>query len=181
MRRGLPWPAFSEAGADIADAWHQDAARLIASQAQADGADDETDLPSPSDPEQTEQESISGQSLVSAAALCIGDSVKGSVVRIEPYGVFVECGRGMRSALLHRSDFFPICRTFEVGDELSSIIKDIIGHKISLTQRPSEDDVFSMLEVAKAENRLLEGTVMRVTAFGVFVDVGLIGLVHRSL
>ena len=109
----------------------------------------------------------------------VGDSVKGKIVSIMNYGVFIEIEKGIEG-LIHISEISwtkniqNLQDQYKVGDSLESKILfiDANEQKISLgikqlTPDPW-DDISSQVSVGDKK----EGVVNKVTKFGAYVDLG---------
>lgn len=122
----------------------------------------------------------------------IGSTCRGTVMRIEPFGVFVEIGDDV-DGLLHISQIANALHKrikspgeiYKVGDEVTVRIESIDDerHRISLTL-PPEGFQMGWDEIAEefAPGTLCEGIVTRLEPFGAFVELedGLEGLLHIS-
>ena len=119
----------------------------------------------------------------------IGSRVKGRVVNIMPYGIFVELERGIEG-LVHISEMSWSKRLtnpnemYKVGDAVDvmvlSIDKD--NQKISLGIRQTADNPWVGIEERYPVGTQIRGTVWNLTDFGAFVQVeeGGDGLIHIS-
>lgn len=116
--------------------------------------------------------------------LKIGEKTKGVVTGIVDFGIFVNV-QGIEG-LIHISeidwDRVLSPRDYvEVGQEVEALIISVDGDKVSLSlKRLKEDPWLAEIEQYK-EGQDVEGTITRVTPFGVFVDLGKIeALAHVS-
>lgn len=119
----------------------------------------------------------------------VGAKVKGKVVNIMPYGVFVELEKGIEG-LVHISEISWTKRItdpgemFAVGDMLEvqvlNIDKD--ARKISLSLKQLEQNPWLEAESKYPVGTKVQGKVRGFTAYGVFVelDSSLEGMVHVS-
>ncbi len=121
-----------------------------------------------------------------------GRTVRGTVVRMESFGVFVELGNDVEG-LLHvneMSNYFHkrIKRpedVYQIGDEVSVTINkiDMERHRISLVL-PNDGTHMTWDEIADefTPGTLCEGVITRIEPFGVFVELEdeLEGLLHIS-
>ena len=117
----------------------------------------------------------------------VGDTFKGQGKSITDFGVFVDLG-GI-DGMVHRTELSwtrikhpsDVCK---VGDVLEVYIKDLDKEKnrISLGYRKAEDNPWFDAENLYQVGDILEVTVVRFAAFGVFVNIapGIDGLVHIS-
>ncbi len=118
-----------------------------------------------------------------------GTKVKGKIVNVMPYGVFVEIERGIEG-LLHSSEItwqkklVNPQEMFKVGDEIEvqiiNVDKD--SKRISLSMKQLETNPW--LEAGKSYpiNSSVKGKVRGFTDYGAFVelDSGLEGMIHIS-
>ncbi|MGD8251516.1 MAG: 30S ribosomal protein S1 [Desulfobacterales bacterium] len=122
------------------------------------------------------------------AEISEGDTVEGTVVKLMPYGAFVDIGSGVEG-MVHISELSwsrietpeAVCRE---GDHLSvkilTIEKD--GKRISLSVKQATGDPWESLGDRFASGQTVSGTVTRLAPFGAFVEIapGVEGLVHLS-
>jgi small subunit ribosomal protein S1 len=116
---------------------------------------------------------------------------KGKVVRIMPFGAFVEIRPGIEG-MVHIShlswsrvkDPSEVCK---IGDEVEFKILDIQKtdknrNKISLSMKLVKPEPWSDIEKKLTVGSMVEGKVTKLMPFGVFVEVaeGIEGLVHTS-
>lgn len=115
--------------------------------------------------------------------------VKGTVVNIMPYGVFVELEKGIEG-LIHISEFswtkkfnHPNER-FKVGDVVDAMILKIDkdNQKLSLGMKQLEKDPWEGVEDRYHTGDKIKGKINAVTDYGAFVELekGVEGLVHVS-
>ncbi len=115
--------------------------------------------------------------------------VKGKVVNIMPYGVFVELEKGIEG-LIHISEFswskkygHPSER-FNVGDEVDAVVLrvDKTNQKLSLGIKQLEKDPWEGVSNRYKAGDRVKGVVNTVTDYGAFVELeeGVEGLVHVS-
>jgi small subunit ribosomal protein S1 len=118
-----------------------------------------------------------------------GSVIKGKVVNIMPYGVFVELEKGIEG-LIHISEFswtkkfnHPNER-FKVGDEVDAMVLKIDkdNQKLSLGMKQLEKDPWDGVEGRYRTGDKLSGRINAVTDYGAFVELekGVEGLVHVS-
>ncbi len=119
----------------------------------------------------------------------VGSKVKGKVVNIMPYGVFIEIEKGIEG-LLHASEitwqkkminpqeFFAIGDIVEV--QIISIDKD--AKRISLSTKQLEANPWLEAEAKFSINSHAEGKVRGFTDYGAFIELGsnLEGMIHVS-
>jgi small subunit ribosomal protein S1 len=115
--------------------------------------------------------------------------VKGTVVNIMPYGVFVELEKGIEG-LIHISEFswtkkynHPNER-FKVGDVIDAMVLKIDkdNQKLSLGMKQLEKDPWEGVEERYHTSDRIKGKINAVTDYGAFVELekGVEGLVHVS-
>ncbi len=119
----------------------------------------------------------------------IDSVVKGRVVSITNYGVFVELEKGVEG-LVHISEMswtqhikHP-SEIYQINDEIEAKVLDIDAHdrKISLGVKQLQPDPWEALEKKYAPGMKVRGVVRNLTQFGAFVEIeeGIDGLVHVS-
>lgn len=121
-----------------------------------------------------------------------GDVMTGKVVRIKPFGVFVELMPGVEG-MVHVSElgWSRVAQPQDVvreGEELTvkviSVEKDAKrkGLRIALSVKQAQDDPWSKAGELFAPGDVVDGTVIRCAPFGAFVEIapGIEGLVHIS-
>lgn len=124
------------------------------------------------------------------SSVSAGDVLEGTVVRLAPFGVFVELAPGVEG-LIHLSELAwgRVAQADEVvstGDKIRVKILEIAtgnkGPRISLSVRQVTDDPWKSVEGRLAEGQIITGKVVRNAAFGSFVEVlpGIDGLIHVS-
>lgn len=126
----------------------------------------------------------------------IGDIVRGSVVEVTDYGVFVEIAEGIEG-LIHKkemswrflsvenkSDSKYINKLFQLGDKVEAIILslDTENRKISLSTKQLLPDPWTDINKKYPVNSEHSGLVVNITNFGAFVALedGIDGLLHIS-
>ena len=118
-----------------------------------------------------------------------GGVVKGKVVNIMPYGVFVELEKGIEG-LIHISEFswskkftHP-SEKFNLGDEVEAMVLKIDKdtQKLSLGVKQLEQDPWQGVEERFKVGDSIKGKISAVTDYGAFVELesGVEGLVHVS-
>jgi small subunit ribosomal protein S1 len=119
----------------------------------------------------------------------VGSRVKGKVVSITDYGVFVELEEGIEG-LVHISEMswtkkvkHP-SKLVNLGDVVDAMVLDIDPAKkrISLGMRQAEPNPWTVIEQKYPVGTRVRGRVKTLTDFGVFVgfDEGIDGLIHVS-
>ncbi len=118
-----------------------------------------------------------------------GAVIKGRVVNIMPYGIFVELEKGIEG-LIHISEFswskkfnHP-SEMFKVGDEVDAMILkvDRDNQKLSLGIKQLQTDPWEGVEDRYHVGDQVKGEISAVTDYGAFVELekGVEGLVHVS-
>ena len=108
----------------------------------------------------------------------VGDIVKGNIVSIMNYGIFIELEKGIEG-LIHISEVSwtknvqNLQDTFKVGDTLDSkvLFVDSNEQKISLGIKQLSDDPWEKIEDIVKVGDKNSGTVNKVTKFGAFVSL----------
>lgn len=124
-----------------------------------------------------------------AEKYAVGERVRGRVVSLTDYGVFLEVEPGVEG-LIHVSELSwgrrtksPL-RLFSVGDPLEAVVLNIHpqDRRMSLGLKQLKPDPWSTLAATYAPGTVIQGVVRNLTDFGAFVEVeeGIDGLVHIS-
>lgn len=118
-----------------------------------------------------------------------GAVVKGKVVNIMPYGVFVELEKGIEG-LIHISEFSWSKRVghpsekFKVGDKVEAVIlkADKEAQKLSLGIKQLEKDPWEGVAARFSVGDRVKGRISAVTDYGAFMEIekGVEGLIHVS-
>ncbi len=119
----------------------------------------------------------------------VGSKVKGKVVNVVPYGIFVELTRGIEG-LVHISELSWTKRVahpsevFKVGDPVDVMVLgvDKEHEKISLGVKQTESNPWVGVGDRYTTGMKVTGTVRNLTEFGAFVELeeGVDGLIHVS-
>jgi small subunit ribosomal protein S1 len=119
----------------------------------------------------------------------VGSKVKGKIVNILPYGVFVELEKGIEG-LIHVSEISWTKRVnnpgemFAIGDmvEIQVLNIDKESRKISLSLKQLEQNPWLEAEGKYPVGAKIQGKVRGFTAYGVFVELdnSLEGMIHIS-
>jgi small subunit ribosomal protein S1 len=119
----------------------------------------------------------------------IGTRVKGKVVNVVPYGVFVELSRGIEG-LVHVSEISWSKRStnpseaFKSGDPVEVMVLNIDKEheKISLGIKQTESNPWVGVDERFPVGKKVKGSVRNLTEFGAFVELedGVDGLIHVS-
>jgi len=117
-----------------------------------------------------------------------GSRVKGKITSITDFGAFMEVDKGIEG-LIHISDLswekikHP-SQKLEVGQEVEAIILniDVEKHKVSLGIKQLEGDIWEDFFARQKVGDLVKVRVVRITDFGVFVEItpGIEGVVFLS-
>ena len=119
----------------------------------------------------------------------VGSIIKGKVVNIANYGVFVELEKGVEG-LIHISEIswtqhikHP-SEVFSLGEEIEAKVLNIDTEerKISLGYKQLEPDPWQSIEETYVPGSIHKGIVRNLTPYGVFVELqeGIDGFVHIS-
>lgn len=118
-----------------------------------------------------------------------GSRIKGKVVNIMPYGVFVEIAKGIEG-LLHSSEIswqkklVNPQEMFKVGDEVECQIINVDkdSKRISLSMKQLEDNPWLRAGKDLPVQSVVKGVVRGFTDYGAFVELkcGLEGMIHVS-
>lgn len=119
----------------------------------------------------------------------VGSRVKGRVVNVVPYGIFVELSRGIEG-LVHVSEISWSKRItnpaeiFKTGDEVDVIVLSVDKEheKISLGMKEASSNPWIGVEERYPVGKKIKGIVRNLTEFGAFVELeeGVDGLIHVS-
>ena len=119
----------------------------------------------------------------------IGSVVKGKVVSMPDYGIFVELEQGIEG-LVHISEMTWNKRVkhpsklVDLGAEVEAVVLDIDleQNRISLGMKQLDDNPWDVVEQKFPIGSLIGGTVRNITDFGIFIGIedGIDGLVHIS-
>lgn len=116
----------------------------------------------------------------------VGDSVEGSVIAVTGFGVFVNFG-GNLEGLIHISQLAwqrieDPSDLYKVGDNVKAQIIGIEGAKIFLSVKNLLDDPWKNVEEKYAVGKNVEGKILKVNPFGLFIelDQDIHGLAHIS-
>lgn len=116
----------------------------------------------------------------------VGDSIEGKISGVVDFGCFVEFGTGLEG-LVHISELAwqridNPRDVVKVGDKVKAKIINIDGSKISLSFRRLIDDPWKNVDGRYHLDDIVEGKVLKVNPFGVFVELDeeIHGLAHVS-
>lgn len=117
-----------------------------------------------------------------------GDLIKGTVVKIDRDGVLVDVGyksEGIipKRELSIRSDVDP-ADILSVGDEIEVMVlqvEDREGRLVLSRRRVETEKAWKNIELAKGEEKVIEGDVIEVVKGGLILDIGVRGFLPASL
>lgn len=120
----------------------------------------------------------------------VGDKLKGKVVSITDYGVFVEIDTGIEG-LIHVSELSWTKKVkhpnkiVKIGDQVEAMVLDldIANKKIALGLKQLEPNPWDVLHQKYPVGEKITGNIRNITDFGIFIGVGeeaIDGLVHVS-
>ncbi len=118
-----------------------------------------------------------------------GDVVKGTIVNVVEYGLFVEISKGVEG-LVHKSEITydkyisHAKKLYKIGDEINAKIINIDpeNRRMSLSIKQCKPEPWSDIDEKYKKGDIIEGVVTGVKDFGVFVKLeeGIEGLVHEK-
>lgn len=118
-----------------------------------------------------------------------GSKIKGKIVNIMPYGVFVEIEKGIEG-LLHSSEIswqkkmVNPQEMFKLGDEINCVIINVDkdSKRISLSMKQLENNPWLEAQKTLPVGQVVKGFVRGFTDYGAFVELqsGLEGMIHVS-
>lgn len=119
----------------------------------------------------------------------VGERVKGKVVNIVDFGIFVEIAPGI-DGLVHVSDFSWTERIgnpaerFKLGDEVEAVLLDIDLEqgRLGLGIKQLSSDPWDLAATIAVPGKKLDVTIARLVDFGAFATIveGIEGLIHIS-
>ena len=119
----------------------------------------------------------------------IGCVVKGKVVNIEKYGIFVELEKGIEG-LIHVTELSwdkrgsASTHTYNIGDEVEALVKnvDLKDTRISLSIKSITTNPWEDINVKYPVGSIITGKVRGIKEYGIFLEIerGIDGLVHVS-
>ena len=116
----------------------------------------------------------------------ISDVIEGTITAVTDFGVFVEFGENLEG-LIHISELAwqridDPRELFKVGQKINAEIIKIDGSKIFLSSKKLKDDPWKNINEKYKIGDMVEGTVLKATPFGLFVelDKDIHGLAHIS-
>lgn len=116
----------------------------------------------------------------------VGNLIEGSITAVTDFGVFVEFGENLEG-LIHISELAwqridDPRELFDVGQKIKAEIIKIDGSKIFLSSKKLKGDPWKDIEKKYKIDDVVSGTVIKTTAFGLFVelDKDIHGLAHIS-
>jgi small subunit ribosomal protein S1 len=115
--------------------------------------------------------------------------VKGTVVNIEKYGIFVELEKGIEG-LIHHSEMSWNSRfrendvAYQIGDEVEALVKeiDLKEERISLSIKEITSNPWDGIDIRYPVGSVITGVVKNIADYGIFLEIedGIDGLVHVS-
>ncbi len=134
---------------------------------------------------ETERETAREQSV---GSLATGQVLRGRVTRIEPFGAFVDLGKGVEGLLhvsnLSRGHVADPNDVVKKGQEIDVMVLKIEdgGKRIGLGMKQLEADPWQAIGGKYQVDQVVNGKIVRLTDFGAFVEVepGVDGLLHVS-
>jgi len=116
----------------------------------------------------------------------VGDLIEGKITAVTDFGVFVEFGENLEG-LIHISELAwqridDPRELFDVGQTIQAEIIKIDGSKIFLSSKKLKADPWTDINKKYQIDDMVEGTVIKTTPFGLFVelDKDIHGLAHIS-
>lgn len=119
----------------------------------------------------------------------LGKAVEGTIKAIVDFGMFVDVGEEV-DALIHVSDIswtkknVNVAEEFKAGQKVKGVVLtvDKENQKFCLGLKQLEEDPWKRIEDRMPVGSVIEGEIVRLTDFGVFVELetGIEGLVHIS-
>jgi len=123
------------------------------------------------------------------AKYAVGSKVKGTIKSIVEFGLFVDLGEEV-DALIHISDIswtrknVNLAEEYNDADEVEAMVLSVDkeNQKFCLGIKQLEEDPWKKIEERLPVGTVVESEVVRVTDFGVFVELetGIEGLIHIS-
>jgi small subunit ribosomal protein S1 len=119
----------------------------------------------------------------------VGSKVKGKVVNLTDYGVFVELESGVEG-LVHISEMYWTremkhpSKVLNIGEEIEVMILEVNpqNKRISLSMKQTTPNPWEKLKEKYPAGKIVKGVVRNITNFGVFVGIEekIDGLIHVS-
>jgi small subunit ribosomal protein S1 len=118
-----------------------------------------------------------------------GDKFEAEIVRVEPFGLFVEIEKGDQKleGLVHISEISwekveNLEDHFNVGDEVGVMLIDKKDNRLQFSIKQLEEDPWENIEEKYPEDGQFKGEVVRLASFGALVrlEPGIEGLIHIS-
>lgn len=116
-----------------------------------------------------------------ASDFIVGQKVSGPVIKVEPFGAFVEIG-GDRPAFLHKTQIMhnqfvrDASTVIKEGQKVQALIRSTRGGKIEISMMPEMEVLRPLARGLKLDNleegQELGGVVKGIKPFGLFVDIG---------
>jgi len=124
----------------------------------------------------------------SVGRLSTGMRVSGKVVRVEPFGAFVDLGGGLEGMVhvsnISRKRTENATQAVAIGDSERAMILEIKegGKRIGIGTKQLEADPWDEMAQRIAPGQVITGKIVRVMDFGAFIELlpGIEGLLHVS-
>eukprot|EP01036_Dinobryon_divergens_P036011 gene36011-46788_t len=121
------------------------------------------------------------ESRVPLSSLQVGQKLSGRIITVTNFGMFIDVGT-LKDGLVHvkdiSKDYFieSIDSKFKPGQDIDVWVKFVEKYKLGLQLFPVQTDLTianSIIKLASLKSgQEISGTVMRVSSFGVYVDIG---------
>lgn len=119
----------------------------------------------------------------------VGSRVKGEVLAIQSYGIFVHLEEGI-TGMIHASDLSWTSTKAnpkdyaKVGEEIEAIVLDIVldEKRMSLGLKQKDKDPWADIDTKYPKNTKVKGTITSMTSYGAFVKIEefIEGMIHVS-
>lgn len=120
-----------------------------------------------------------------ARKLNLGEELSGVVSGVVEFGIFVNVGD--IEGLVHISEISwdrvqDLDRLYKVGDEVKVQVISVEGGRVSLSIKRLMPDPWQQAITTFAPGQVVSGRVVRLSAFGAFIEIGkeIVGLMHIS-
>lgn len=120
-----------------------------------------------------------------ARKLTLGEELSGVVSGVVEFGIFVNIGD--IEGLVHISEISwdrvqDLDRLYKVGDEVKVQVISVEGGRVSLSIKRLMPDPWQQAITTFAPGQQVSGRVVRLSAFGAFIEIGkeIVGLMHIS-
>jgi len=118
-----------------------------------------------------------------------GEKFKATVVRIEPFGLFVQIkvGRRQLEGLVHISEVSwekveGLSGLYQVGSKIDVVLLNKEGDRLQFSIKRLKPDPWENIKTKYPMDKQIKGTVVRLASFGALVrlEPGIEGLIHIS-